>query len=414
MWALHYRNNMLKIRHDIFIGQRLQEGYRFIPAIFINLEDLNFGLANFEMGEVALGEGNFGAVCLGRAKVDGEWKTVAIKRAVGAEKVKNVIHEAKILVSLGKDERPNPNIVRMIGTHVETDLLGRITEIYLILEYCSRGNLKEYLQNIGNGISSECPVEVPLDQHDYEQFKNPPKGSCNVSHLCKGPPGRHFYELEPSMRHLENVMRLTMDTAKALCHPTWKDQNLVHMDLAAENIMVNEEGGRTVAKVSDLGQARHLHQGKEDATYRGDRWTHRAPECILDSEMVLKSDVWGFGILLFQILSLGSSELCPDTFQCDMTLRDRMLRMKADPNFEILQLVNGFERLNLGNLEAARYLQHIWNRVARALCLKCQPGDRATMDQVYQELRKIYKELFGQGSLERYDGNLPHVNLNQV
>ncbi|XP_069774977.1 ephrin type-A receptor 2 isoform X2 [Narcine bancroftii] len=83
------------------------------------------------------------------------------------------------------------------------------------------------------------------------------------------------------------------------------DMNYVHRDLAARNILVNSQ---LVCKVSDFGLSRVLEDDTE-GTYTTSggkipiRWT--APEAIAYRKFTSASDVWSFGIVMWEILSYG-------------------------------------------------------------------------------------------------------------
>ena len=82
----------------------------------------------------------------------------------------------------------------------------------------------------------------------------------------------------------------------------------VHRDLAARNCLLNSTDSnvtRTV-KIGDFGLAKNL-RSKE--YYKGEgllpvKWM--APESIMDGIFTIKSDVWTFGILMWEILTLGN------------------------------------------------------------------------------------------------------------
>ncbi|KAM8831634.1 tyrosine-protein kinase FRK-like [Spinachia spinachia] len=83
-------------------------------------------------------------------------------------------------------------------------------------------------------------------------------------------------------------------------------QNYIHRDLAARNVLV---GGNNICKVADFGLARvfmkeneNVYEAKEGTKFPV-KWT--APEAIHDNKFTIKSDVWSFGILLYEIMTFG-------------------------------------------------------------------------------------------------------------
>uniref|UniRef100_A0A4W3HG77 receptor protein-tyrosine kinase n=1 Tax=Callorhinchus milii TaxID=7868 RepID=A0A4W3HG77_CALMI len=83
------------------------------------------------------------------------------------------------------------------------------------------------------------------------------------------------------------------------------DMNYVHRDLAARNILVNSQ---LVCKVSDFGLSRVL-EDEDEGTYTTSggkipiRWT--APEAIAFRKFTSASDVWSFGIVMWEVMSYG-------------------------------------------------------------------------------------------------------------
>ncbi|XP_075801212.1 ephrin type-A receptor 2 isoform X2 [Microtus pennsylvanicus] len=83
------------------------------------------------------------------------------------------------------------------------------------------------------------------------------------------------------------------------------NMNYVHRDLAARNILVNSN---LVCKVSDFGLSRVLEDDPE-ATYTTSggkipiRWT--APEAISYRKFTSASDVWSYGIVMWEVMTYG-------------------------------------------------------------------------------------------------------------
>ena len=75
-------------------------------------------------------------------------------------------------------------------------------------------------------------------------------------------------------------------------------------DLAARNIMVGLVGTEEICKVGDFGLLRELPQGTEVYIARSDlplpmRWM--APESLEDDEFSTASDVWSYGVVLWEM-----------------------------------------------------------------------------------------------------------------
>ncbi len=80
----------------------------------------------------------------------------------------------------------------------------------------------------------------------------------------------------------------------------------MHGDLAARNVLLGEPDH--VAKVGDFGLSKSLY--RDDARYRKRQrnyvpWKWMAPEFLVDGCFTLRSDVWSFGVTVWEMLSLG-------------------------------------------------------------------------------------------------------------
>ena len=82
-----------------------------------------------------------------------------------------------------------------------------------------------------------------------------------------------------------------------------EQQNYIHRDLAARNILVGEH---RICKVADFGLARiideEIYEAKLGAKFPI-KWT--APEAAMYSRFTIKSDVWSFGIVLYEVITYG-------------------------------------------------------------------------------------------------------------
>ena len=80
-------------------------------------------------------------------------------------------------------------------------------------------------------------------------------------------------------------------------------QNYIHRDLATRNILVSEH---LVCKVADFGLARVIDEDIYEAHTGAKfpiKWT--APEAAMYNRFTIKSDVWSFGIVLYEIITYG-------------------------------------------------------------------------------------------------------------
>jgi uncharacterized protein (TIGR02145 family) len=80
------------------------------------------------------------------------------------------------------------------------------------------------------------------------------------------------------------------------------DRNIIHKDLKPENIMLTREGA---VKIMDFGISETFRSSKSrlEATSRAGTCNYMSPEHCLGENVGRESDVWSFGMLLYELLT---------------------------------------------------------------------------------------------------------------
>ncbi|XP_019163095.1 PREDICTED: probable receptor-like protein kinase At1g80640 isoform X2 [Ipomoea nil] len=278
---------------------------------------LESGTNNFEESNV-LGKGGFGCVYKGKL---GENLYVAVKKLEGItpDAIKEFETEVELLSKM-----QHPNIISLLGYSVRDD-----TRI-IVYELMQNGSLESHLHG-------------------------PSRGSALTWHLR---------------------MKIALDIARGLeylhehCNPP-----VIHRDLKSSNILLDASFN---AKLSDFGLAiPDGAQNKNNIKLSG-TLGYVAPEYLLDGKLTDKSDVYGFGVVLLELL-LGRrpvEKLAPSQCQSLVTWAMPQLTDRSKlPNIVDPVIKNAMD------------LKHLHQVAAVAvLCVQPEPSYRPLITDVLHSL----------------------------
>lgn len=265
-----------------------------------------------------LGEGAYGAVFLGRyARLKCH---VAIKKLTGSmmsQHVSDFFREAALMLSIS----PHPNVVRIHGMCQEQ------SNFSLVMEFLPNGALDSWAAT--NAESGSNAVDSAL------------------------------------------LFRFAHGTARGMAHLA--ASRVVHRDLAARNILL---GSDYSPKVSDFGMSRvvsdeNSREGQTNSTVGPIKWM--SPESLRDRTYSEKSDVWSYGVLLFEILVGGAPYSKMELLEVAVQTRDQGLTPMAELKAEEATR----------NLQIPEYIKELME-----LCFKYSPEERPTFVEIAQFLEE--------------------------
>uniref|UniRef100_A0AAY4D0V8 Ephrin type-B receptor 3 n=1 Tax=Denticeps clupeoides TaxID=299321 RepID=A0AAY4D0V8_9TELE len=287
--------------------------------------------------EEVIGAGEFGEVCRGRLKLPGRREIIVaiktLKVGYTERQRRDFLSEASIM-----GQFDHPNIIRLEG------VVTKSRPVMIVTEFMENGALDSFLR---------------LNDGQFTVIQ--------LVGMLRG--------IAAGMKYLS-------------------DMNYVHRDLAARNILVNSN---LVCKVSDFGLSRFLEDDPTDPTYTSSlggkipiRWT--APEAIAYRKFTSASDVWSYGIVMWEVMSYGERPYwdmsnqdvinaveqdyrLPPPMDCPTALHQLMLdcwvkERNLRPKFA--QIVNTLDKL-IRNAASLKVVTSAQSGVSQPLLDRCVP-----------------------------------------
>ncbi|XP_043682535.1 fibroblast growth factor receptor homolog 1-like isoform X1 [Vespula pensylvanica] len=215
-----------------------------------------------------LGEGAFGKVIRAQTNTG----KPGIPSVVAVKMLKEGHTDAEMMDLVSEME-----MMKMIGKHVNIiNLLGACTQggpLYVVVEFAPHGNLRDFLRD---HRPSSSGYEPTIGQEEKERKTLTQKDLVSFA-----------YQVARGMEYLAS-------------------RRCIHRDLAARNVLVSDE---YILKIADFGLARdiHCHDYYRKTTDGRLPVKWMAPEALFHRVYTTQSDVWSYGILLWEIMTLGGT-----------------------------------------------------------------------------------------------------------
>ncbi|KAJ8683574.1 hypothetical protein QAD02_019366 [Eretmocerus hayati] len=224
-----------------------------------------------------LGEGAFGKVVKATATAGklGPSTVVAVKMLKEGHtdaEMMDLVSEMEMMKIIGK----HMNIINLVGACTQGGPL------YVVVEYAPHGNLRDFLREHRSASAATSGYEAAIGQQQQQLQMAKEKKTLTQKDLVS-----FAYQVARGMEYLAS-------------------RRCIHRDLAARNVLVSDE---YVLKIADFGLARdiHCHDYYRKTTDGRLPVKWMAPEALFRRIYTTQSDVWSFGILLWEIMTLGGT-----------------------------------------------------------------------------------------------------------
>ncbi|XP_008547806.1 high affinity nerve growth factor receptor isoform X1 [Microplitis demolitor] len=280
-----------------------------------------------------IGQGCFGKVYKGELSHGDTKETIAVKvlkDSASREAEEDFLREVEIMSTFR-----HQNILSLIGVV----LRDAGNNPWMVFEYMPHGDLAEVLRANSRQLRSSIPGLEPLTKKDLHQ--------------------------------------ITIQIASGMTYLS--AQRFVHRDLACRNCLVGKD---LVVKISDFGMSRDVYTCDYykigGSRLLPVRWM--SPESVIYGRFTLESDVWSFGVVLWEVYSYGKQPYY------------------GYNNEEVLKLI--LQGIMLTPPEdCPEFVADIMRQ-----CWKLEPRDRFRFSEIFEELQKAHQtieKINEKGSLPR-------------